>query len=143
MAGKRQHFFFLLFVIILIVILWVTVFGRSTISDDPFKFRPFHSFQSIMIKIKLNGLNSNFFGNILLFLPVGFLFEATFNLGWKKIISRSFCLSLLIELLQLILRKGYFEIDDLICNTLGSAIGYVIFTALYKVLRQVICLIII
>ena len=37
----------------------------------------------------------------------------------KWVIAFWSCFSLLIESLQQVLRRGYFEVDDLICNTLG------------------------
>ena len=39
------------------------------------------------------------------------------------VIPVGFCFSLLIEVLQLVLRKGTFEVDDLINNTAGVVIG--------------------
>lgn len=69
--------------------------------------------------------------NVGLLMPVGFLLGFTSTLLKKsiciqKIILLGFLISLSIETLQLITRTGTFEVDDLIYNTLGCAIGYLI-----------------
>ena len=72
-------------------------------------------------------------GNIVWFVPFGFLLPAI----WQKLksyhtIPLGFLLSLIIETGQLALSKGMFEIDDLVLNTLGTAIGCLI----YKIYRD-------
>ena len=69
--------------------------------------------------------------NIVVFIPFGF-FLAEFlatrkRFGtWRRIglvTLSGFALSLCVELLQLLLKVGYFESADLVMNTLGAAIG--------------------
>ena len=62
--------------------------------------------------------------NVIMFIPVGVL--AGKDLDWK-ILPGSTCFSFLIEFTQLITRRGLFEFDDIIHNTLGSFIGFLIF----------------
>ena len=38
-----------------------------------------------------------------------------------------FLLSLTVEVIQLITKVGCFDVDDMILNTLGAALGYVLF----------------
>ena len=63
--------------------------------------------------------------NILLFIPMGFLLAISHNKfshsDWC--ISMGFFLSVTIEVLQFIYKRGYFEIDDILMNTVGTAIG--------------------
>ena len=65
--------------------------------------------------------------NILLFVPLGFL------LGSYKGILIGFLLSTAIELVQLIFRLGFCEIDDVLNNTIGTAVGALLFLACHKV----------
>lgn len=71
----------------------------------------------------------NVVGNIIWFIPLGFLIPII----WEKkrqlgtIIGLSFITSLSIEVLQFIFRTGISDIDDLVFNTLGGIIGYIIF----------------
>lgn len=63
--------------------------------------------------------------NILLFFPFGYLLPRLFpRLRWWQVILLGLAFSLCIELLQLITRLGYADVDDLINNTLGAAIGF-------------------
>ena len=72
-------------------------------------------------------------GNIAWFVPFGFLLPMI----WQRLksfytIPLGFLLSLIIESGQLALNKGMFEIDDLVLNTAGCAVGYLI----YKIYRD-------
>ncbi|MCC9021704.1 VanZ family protein [Bacillus nakamurai] len=71
-------------------------------------------------------------GNLILLLPVGFLFPLLFEKlnNLKRILLTGFFISLFIELTQLsismYIRSVYrsFDVDDLILNTLGTVLGY-------------------
>lgn len=71
--------------------------------------------------------------NILLLLPFGVYLRYYFRRKWWQVLIMSFVYSLFFELTQLsglygIYRYPYrfFEVDDLICNTLGGMTGYLI-----------------
>ena len=68
----------------------------------------------------------NLGGNILLFVPLGFLLPRLFPRlqSLKNTLLCTAVIILCVEILQLFTLLGYFDIDDLILNTLGSAIGY-------------------
>ena len=61
--------------------------------------------------------------NIILFIPLGFLLGRL--VGWKGILI-AVGMSAAIEIIQLITYLGLFEIDDIIHNTVGAAIGYLL-----------------
>ena len=42
----------------------------------------------------------------------------------------SFELSLLVELLQLVFKVGSFDVDDLLLNTIGGLLGYLVYKGL-------------
>lgn len=71
--------------------------------------------------------------NILLFLPFGFLIPLLwkYNRSIVRTMLMTFICSTLIELTQLATGRGYFEIDDIILNTLGGVIGYIVFACIY------------
>ena len=58
--------------------------------------------------------------NVAVFVPLGFLLGLL--TGWKGVFAGA-GFSLLIELLQLLLRRGVFEFDDILHNTLGTLLG--------------------
>ena len=68
----------------------------------------------------------NLFGNVGMFLPLGFFLPLLWQRlrKWWKSWLAAFCIMLLVELAQLFSLRGYFDVDDLILNVLGAAIGY-------------------
>ena len=48
----------------------------------------------------------------------------------------SFELSLLVELLQLVFKVGSFDVDDLFLNTVGCAVGYILFVICNGIRRK-------
>jgi|GEM_PF-85299 len=72
--------------------------------------------------------------NILLFIPYGFV------CAWARKSARRFpvCVmygfvtSTLIEFLQLITGRGYFQVDDILTNVLGTIIGYILFRSIMR-----------
>ena len=72
--------------------------------------------------------------NILLFIPFGYLLPLIWDQTdrWWKVTLLGLCASLIIELLQLITRLGYSDVDDLINNTVGALIGYGIYKAILR-----------
>ena len=75
---------------------------------------------------------TNLPGNILVFLPFGALLPAAFPAlakFAKTMLWAALCI-LAVELTQLITLRGYCDIDDLILNLIGTAIGYGLFRLL-------------
>lgn len=63
--------------------------------------------------------------NVLLFVPVGFFAGCGLQgMTFKKVLFLGGGLSVFIELLQLVFKKGFCETDDVIHNVLGCIIGY-------------------
>lgn len=81
--------------------------------------------------------------NILLFIPFGFGLPFITKLNLNKIITIGALLSLIIELLQLVtglLAKITFriaDINDLIFNTIGTAIGFLLFLGFIKIYHHI------
>ena len=72
--------------------------------------------------------------NVMMFFPVGLLLGLGFkNMTWKRALAIIFGVSLMIELLQLIFKCGLCEVDDVIHNVVGGAIGFLTITIIYKV----------
>lgn len=79
----------------------------------------------------------NIGGNLLLFMPMGFFLPVLFPFMqklWKTVLS--VCgIVLLAECLQLLLRRGIFDIDDLLLNATGAVFGYLV----YKIFAKIYC----
>ena len=67
--------------------------------------------------------------NILLFLPFGILVAGVFKTfrKWYVMFPAGFLASLIIEEIQLITGRGYFQVDDIWLNGLGAILGWGIY----------------
>lgn len=81
-------------------------------------------------------LNSfeNLFGNVLIFIPYGILYPLAFP---KRIHMFCFLPAVFLfvtgmELFQLLSAFGKFDVDDILLNCLGAAIGYIFMIAVQK-----------
>ena len=71
---------------------------------------------------------SNLFGKILIFVPFGFFIAmASSSRSFFKALFNSLGLSLCVEILQLVTRVGSFDVDDILLNTIGGMLGYIVF----------------
>ena len=81
----------------------------------------------------------NLAGNVAGFIPFGMILPVI----WRKtdsffrIILLGFEFSLCVEIIQLVWKVGSFGVDDLILNTLGSVIGYLLFSLCNVVRRKI------
>ncbi len=80
------------------------------------------------------GMVVNFFGNLGIFLPIGFLLP----LAWKakrpalRVAIFSMLLSASVEALQFCSGRRVADVDDVILNTLGGLVGYLILAAVAR-----------
>lgn len=107
------------------LVLCAIVFFRETSAERGYNLMPFWSYWDY-------GEHSYFmemFGenilNMLLFVPIGFLAGCGLQgMTFKKALFLGGGLSVFIELLQFIFKRGFCETDDVIHNVLGCLIGY-------------------
>jgi len=99
-------------------------------------------FTTIRLFYKSRSLNTeykmgNLVGNVVGFIPLGLLLPLLFNWkrGWQAVFG-VFLISLSFELAQLLFALGVFDVDDLILNTLGGLIGYIIYWICRSIVRH-------
>ena len=114
----------------LMMLLRITVF-RSDFGQHPL-FRdgqilwvPFVSLYRIL-RNSLSYFLYLFVGNLIWFVPLGFLLPVLTGLRGKVLLV-GLGLSLVIEVSQFVFGTGVTEVEDLILNTLGTGIGYGIY----------------
>lgn len=67
--------------------------------------------------------------NVVAFVPLGLLAGMTFaKIKWWQVLLFGCGVSVLIESLQFLLKRGFSEFDDVLHNTLGCMIGYGIYS---------------
>lgn len=65
--------------------------------------------------------------NVVLFMPLGFLVTLLFpKITWWKVLMIAMALSIIIETNQYFFEKGIAQIDDVMHNTIGAIIGWLI-----------------
>ena len=115
----------------LFFVLCTTLLFRETSDTMRYYLIPFWSYDVLNYNIIAQNVL-----NVLLFVPIGFLLGAILiEVGSMQIIGIGCLLSVMIEFMQLLTRRGACNIDDVIHNTIGCAIGYGIFL----LCRYVIC----
>jgi glycopeptide antibiotics resistance protein len=77
--------------------------------------------------------------NVLLFIPVGMLISAWFrHFRTLKAVLFGAALSALIETAQYITQRGFFQVDDLLTNIVGSLVGSLLFCLIHRVFKHVL-----
>jgi hypothetical protein len=104
-------------------------FGRSQYDINIVRLLPMIStFNFVKESILWKNIIINVFGNILMFTPFGFLGIVFPKLNnFRRLILDFLFAIILVESLQYFSRLGVFDIDDVILNTVGVAIGFWIY----------------
>ncbi len=112
-------------------------FGGTNTGYQP-NFVPFKTILPYLLGSKgLIIAGINLVGNVALLIPLGFLFSFVFrNMTWKKSLVLAVVAGLVIEIMQIVLRVGIFDIDDVILNAFGVMIGYGTFALFSKWARS-------
>ncbi len=96
----------------------------------PFKVL-IETYREVFINGHIEYFLINFLGNIILFIPFGFVIPLLWNVSNRKVIVIGACISFFIEISQLLLARGT-DVDDLILNTSGVILGLLLYKLLYK-----------
>ena len=142
--ANTRPFWRLLFLCYCAGMLWLLFLGTRSASygnywaqvRENYSIRPFYTINNYL-RVLLHSSNGylvrhcaiNLAGNILLFVPGGFLFPRlfrTFRPFWRALLLFFFML-LCVETVQLFSLRGRFDVDDLILNLLGLCVGYGIY----------------
>lgn len=137
-----------LYALLLVYVLFINLrrhFGAELSLSDYIRYSsnlvPFKSI-SLYVEALFNGSMNigtpirNLFGNLLMFLPMG-LYLPYFFRGLCRFGRFVICMAVIlitVEVAQLLLRVGSFDIDDVILNITGALAGL----AIYKVIEKAI-----
>lgn len=100
-----------------------TVWFRTISETRGYNFTPFWSY--VAIKNGKEELLTENVMNVLAFVPVGILLGMAFRyIKWWQALGIGCLISLSIEALQLVLKSGFAETDDVMHNTLGTILGF-------------------
>ena len=134
---KTQELYSVLLGCSIAVILWITIIGRDGTVENIITNQVLYSFKTIKEDILNNGIFGNFLGNIMLFVPIGILFPLVIKRKrWQHILFIGAILSLVVETIQLITSRGFFEVNDIILNTLGAMVGYALLCLIDELFKK-------
>ena len=112
----------------LAVLLRITVFRPGAGSGDLFSgalnLEPFAQYMMFARYGSWSALFYYLIGNLIVFVPVGYLISRLKDARWQKAAVYGFLISLLIEIGQYVLGSRVCETDDLVLNTVGALMGY-------------------
>ena len=135
--GKNilKWLFFIAAAVYLFAVIKLT-FAKSgmRVSTSEYRITLFNGIQEYKAGIKsFKSLMLNYAGNMLMFFPLGIFVPVFFKkIKFIEVVWLGFLLSALIELLQYSMSIGYTDIDDILTNTLGAALGAVTFFYIFN-----------
>lgn len=106
-------------------------FGRYPYTDYSYNLVPFATIRHFLNidQFNTNTWVINLFGNIGVFIPFGILLPAACLKQGLKAYGIFLIALIALELAQLISKRGSLDIDDILLNSLGFLIGYLIYCA--------------
>ena len=147
----------------LLIFAWLAFLSRSAsdsylvhvspMEDVKNAFRTDHGFSAVFSRLFTEGFSAfanvrlvrpedlaQFYMNVMVFVPSGYLLPYTFRWFrervWTRPVGVCFLLSFFTENMQLLSRRGLYDLDDMISNTLGGFIGQLLYIALAYVLTR-------
>lgn len=140
MLTKAGWLLFYLYIVLLSYFLFFSEhYGRENIlSEYRYNLELFKEIKRFITYREQLGLESfvvNILGNVLAFAPFGFMLPLL-NQRYRKFIAISFLsllFSLAVEVVQLRLKVGIFDVDDIFMNTIGGILGYLSFVVCYAI----------
>ena len=139
---KAAHFLWcLVFILYCALMLWL-LFDRNRYDpaipywdqvQQNMNLTPFHTIR-LYVRLFLNSERPvlvkvaavNLLGNVAMFIPLGFLLPKAFprmNRLWKVLLTTALTITA-VEIIQLMGMVGSCDVDDLILNVCGAALGY-------------------
>ena len=135
---------FVLYILMLIYFLFFAErYGQASFDERQYRynlvlFQEIKRFWTYREQLGSWAVAANLLGNVVGFIPLGFIPPVVSSnaRGFFFITFSGFSLSLCVETAQLITKLGCFDVDDLVVNTLGTAIGYFVFAVCHFIYKK-------
>lgn len=138
-STRNQRLGWVLFVLYLGALFYLMFFadmaerGLGVKENYTYNLKPFVEIRRYLFcasQIGFRGVFLNLYGNILGFMPFGFILgviSSRCRAHWYDAVICTYLLSYSIEMIQLFFRAGSCDVDDIILNTFGGTLGYIAF----------------
>ena len=116
-------------------------FGRGQYEVRRYNLEPFMEIKRFINNrnyLSSSSVIMNLLGNVLAFIPFGILIMwiRKKSTGFFTVAFLSALFSFAIEIVQYVTRLGVFDVDDIIMNTFGGVLGYIIYCILARIDRK-------
>ena len=139
---KRQKLGWVLFLMYLCLLAYFMFFSESfgrTDTDRGYAYnlvplkeitRYFRYYRTLGMPLFL----INIVGNMVAFMPFGFFLPIISRRSrkWYNTVSIGLIFSLILETLQLIFKVGSFDVDDMLLNTVGAGLGFLVYRTVQR-----------
>lgn len=139
---KRQKLGWVLFILYLCLLAYFMFFSESfgrTDTDRGYAYnlvplkeitRYFRYYRTLGMPLFL----INIVGNMVAFMPFGFFLPIISRRSrkWYNTVSFGLIFSLILETLQLIFKVGSFDVDDMLLNTVGAGLGFLVYRTVQR-----------
>lgn len=134
---KKSYIGLLILAEYVVLLYCTTVFLRPLQESSAINIRPLWGLQAFLDG--QNAVMAEKIMNLVVFAPIGMLIGmVNRSLKWYHVLLASALLSLSIELFQLVLKRGYAELDDVIHNALGALLGYGLYLLFAWIWRKIV-----
>lgn len=134
---------FVLYISILVYFLFFAENLGRTVNVTKYRYNliPFKEIRRFIIYYRQLGafaVLTNLLGNVIAFMPFGAFLPllSDHKLKFLSVAVYTFDLTLIIEFTQLFFKVGSFDVDDIILNTLGGILGYLMLFAWRSVIER-------
>jgi len=135
---------FLLYILVLVYLMFFFEAYDRNMENRRYLYNlvPFREIRRFIVYRETLGFSAvagNLIGNIAGFMPFGFILPILYKKrrNWRHVTLLTMEFSLLIEIIQLVLRVGCCDVDDIILNTFGGLLGYILFYICNRIRRKI------
>ncbi|MCQ6562922.1 VanZ family protein [Paenibacillus mendelii] len=122
-----------------LLLYWMFIgFGRSDTAGSGYRYN-YIPFQTIQLyfnhadHFRFKMWVINIVGNVAVFVPFGLAIPYLLQYGFFRFMFRFIAVLFVLETMQMLLKRGSFDIDDIILNSAGALIGFM----LYRIIRSI------
>ncbi len=126
---------FAVFIVYIFIVLWLTLFNRE-VGEHRSMLIPFWEYTKVIHNDNRSFFIKQIIGNLIMLMPLGFMLSCLFKFNFRKCLIISGCFSVFIEITQYITGRGLMEFDDVLNNTVGAIVGYLLFYWGAKIHRE-------
>ena len=120
-----------------VLLLYFTVFGRYSHPEYTYQIYFFKSYRYLFEQFDRQSIRQIII-NIAMMIPFGFLLPVLMKNKHKYLLTLLFALLLIlfIEIMQMVMQCGTFELDDVINNLIGTFIGILLFALANRIFNN-------